>query len=641
MQRSAAYSGALSLAIVLLSACASSGITRTGKVVRLEPAFASAPDAKAVAAQQSEEALVEAHAKLHLQDSIRSEEEAVPAEKDDAAVYYFSLGQAYSLDGDAQRAIEAYRATLTYDPDSPVVRARLAAELVKEGNLVEAKEHCEQAIRVKPGYVDAYLLLAGIQVAGKEYVKALATYRKALGHEPQNRDALLYYGVTLAEVGRPQDGIEQLQKLVKLKDNAESQVDQSVAYYYLAKLQKQAGKGGEAIQSLHSALKKRPNFGKAALFLADLYLEKRERSRAVQVLTEAFRESPQPELAERLANMHLEAEQFRAAVVYLETLVEEDPTNENLRLKLALIYWQIKWHDKAFAVLSKMQERYPESDDVTYYLAELQLERSGVEAALPYFAKIRPEFSKYDQVVVRTSLLYREAGDLAGGEKYVTEALGKRPDIATLYPVLAAFCEDQRELKRAVAALEAGLERFPQEEGILYYLGFLRDKLGQRELGLRHMEKLLQVNPNNANALNFVGYTLLEEGKDLARAEDYLARAYRIKPKDAYIMDSYAWLLHKRGKSKEAMKHLEQAHALKNEEWVIAEHLADVYLTLGLRQKALAVYEKSLRMSVAAEEKQRIEQKIENVRQAIAQAETAPAVELSRRRAPASTTVKE
>ena len=140
----------------------------------------------------------------------------VPTNPEEAAIFYFGLGQAYSLDNEPAKAIESYRATLVHDPQSPLVRARLAAELVKVGNFAEAKVLCEEAVRLDPKYLDSYLLLAGIQVAAKEYDTAISTYRKVIAIDPKNRDALLYLGVTLADQKEYAVAQKEFEEAVKL-----------------------------------------------------------------------------------------------------------------------------------------------------------------------------------------------------------------------------------------------------------------------------------------------------------------------------------------------------------------------------------------------------------------------------------------
>src|SRR3989344_2210919 len=162
-----------------------------------------------------------------------------PVSPEEQAIVYYSLGQAYALDNEVEKAIEAYKIALVYDPNSSVIHARLAAELVKRGSMSDAKEHCESAIKLDPKYVDSYLLLAGIQVVSKEYKPALKTYETVLKMHPNHQETMLYYGTTLAEAGKYTAAKKVLLELIKLPEDEESGVDRAIAYYYLAKVEQE------------------------------------------------------------------------------------------------------------------------------------------------------------------------------------------------------------------------------------------------------------------------------------------------------------------------------------------------------------------------------------------------------------------
>jgi tetratricopeptide (TPR) repeat protein len=253
-----------------------------------------------------------------------------------------------------------------------------------------------------------------------------------------------------------------------------------------------------------------------------------------------------------------------------------------------------------------------------FYMAELELERLGPKAALPYYQAISSDFSKYEQATGRAVAIYRDAKQYVTAENLLINSLQKRPDIISFYPLLAALYEDEQRLSDARDILELGRKRYPEEESILYYLGFVYDRVGEKAKGFATMESLLALNPNNANALNFLGYTLLERNVELDRAGTYLSTALRLKPNDAFVIDSFGWYLFKTGQGSQAMKLLERAHAIKPEEALIVEHLADVYLALNLKSKALEAYKKSYAMSLEVALKERVGVKLSNLESALA-----------------------
>jgi tetratricopeptide (TPR) repeat protein len=147
------------------------------------------------------------------------------------ADYHFTVAEAYALDGETAKAIEEYKLTLIYDPDSAQVRLRLAEELVKKGLLVQAVDQAETAVQEKPHMVEARLLLAGLYTSSKLYDKALEQYQYVSKDSPDNIEAALYIGVLLAEEKKYDESIKHFKKLAKDKEHAH------LAYYYWGRIE--------------------------------------------------------------------------------------------------------------------------------------------------------------------------------------------------------------------------------------------------------------------------------------------------------------------------------------------------------------------------------------------------------------------
>ena len=111
---------------------------------------------------------------------------------------------------------------------------------------------------------------------------------------------------------------------------------------------------------------------------------------------------------------------------------------------------------------------------------------------------------------------------------------------------------------------------------------------------LSTMEKILKEKPDDASAMNFIGYTLAIMGKDMERAEKLVRKALEIKPDDGYIADSLAWVLFKAGKVDEALKYIEKASQKVKGDPIIAEHLGDVLVARNRLNEAREAYQRSL-----------------------------------------------
>ncbi len=102
------------------------------------------------------------------------------------------------------------------------------------------------------------------------------------------------------------------------------------------------------------------------------------------------------------------------------------------------------------------------------------------------------------------------------------------------------------------------------------------------------MEKLLQQNPEHADALNFIAYTWTAQGVNLKDAESMLKRALKLKPNSPFILDSMGWNQFMLGHQSEALVYLEKAVSLKADEQAILEHLVEVYAKSQMPERAAA-----------------------------------------------------
>src|SRR5437868_13124932 len=110
------------------------------------------------------------------------------------------------------------------------------------------------------------------------------------------------------------------------------------------------------------------------------------------------------------------------------------------------------------------------------------------------------------------------------------------------------------------------------------------------------MRKVLALQPAHAGALNYIGYTLSEEGgaAALREAETLLQRAVELRPDDGAIADSYGYCLLKLGRGAQALEELKRADGLSPGDPVILCHIGDALLAAGRRDEALAGFRNAL-----------------------------------------------
>jgi tetratricopeptide (TPR) repeat protein len=145
-----------------------------------------------------------------------------------------------------------------------------------------------------------------------------------------------------------------------------------------------------------------------------------------------------------------------------------------------------------------------------------------------------------------------------------------------------------------------------------FRLGVVLDKLGERQGSIAEMEKVIALDPNHANALNYLGYTLAELGIRLDEAEGLIKRALEVRPDDGYITDSLGWVYFKMGRHDDALLYIQKALEKLPEDPLITEHLGDTYMALGKWREARKAYEKALRLG--HENPEQLESKIQKTK---------------------------
>ncbi len=151
----------------------------------------------------------------------------------------------------------------------------------------------------------------------------------------------------------------------------------------------------------------------------------------------------------------------------------------------------------------------------------------------------------------------------------------------------------------------------PKNDKYHFTLGAALDQDKQRSDGMVEMKKAIAINPANAQALNYLGYTYAEEGRNLDEAEKLIKRALDIEPEDGFYIDSLGWVYYQKGNYQRAVEQLERAVNLTNSDPTITEHLGDAYQKIGKLQAASREYQDALRKSQDPEQVARLKDKIQ------------------------------
>ena len=190
------------------------------------------------------------------------------------------------------------------------------------------------------------------------------------------------------------------------------------------------------------------------------------------------------------------------------------------------------------------------------------------------------------------------------------------------YPLLSsvhtALGDAQRRLENyeeAVAAYTDALALVDQTRERSWFLFYVRgisnDSLDNWTEAEADFRQALVLRPDQPQVLNYLGYSLVEQRRNLDEALDMIERAVELRPDSGYIVDSLGWVLYRLGRFDEAVAPMERAVELEANDSIINDHLGDVYWMVGRTREAEFQWSRALSFGPEPAEAERIRRKLE------------------------------
>src|SRR5439155_402128 len=151
------------------------------------------------------------------------------------------------------------------------------------------------------------------------------------------------------------------------------------------------------------------------------------------------------------------------------------------------------------------------------------------------------------------------------------------PENANVLLFLGINYLDIDKVDKAKEALAKGVSLYPKDVQMHFHLGMAEDRLGHFDAAMEQFQDVLKVDPKNAPAMNYLGYSWADRGIHLEEAEKLLREAVSQEPESGAYLDSLGWVRLKRGDPSEARRFLELA-VQHSPDPLIYDHLGDAYL---------------------------------------------------------------
>ena len=458
----------------------------------------------------------------------------------------------YARDDDA--ALEAAQLWNEVDPDSTDAHQVLAVMTLRKGDIDKALYHLETILNKSQGQMDQKLwMIANFLGREEDQAAVMQLMERLMQNHMDDADALYAYAHVAARLGDVERSETLLERVLELKPGNEA-----AAMTYLSLLQK-SGKTNQAL----------------------LWLE--------QVLDETEDDF---NLRMAYARLLTDAKRFDDARRQFEILQVQAPNNVDVLYALGLLYLQVNRLDEAekkFLRLTKLKKRV---FDANYYLGRIAEERNELDQASDYYQGVHGG-ENYLDANIRLSLILAKQGEV---EKALTNIRSiEQPGNSNRLIVVQAEGEILIEEKRydeAMALFDRAIETNPHPD-LLYSRSMLAEKMGRLDILEADLKQILADDPDNATALNALGYTLADRTERYEEAYKYISRAYELSPEDFYILDSMGWVLYRLGRLDEAVEYLRKALELRNDP-EIAAHLGEVLWVMGDKEAAREVWDTAL-----------------------------------------------
>ena len=341
------------------------------------------------------------------------------------------------------------------------------------------------------------------------------------------------------------------------------------------------------------AIELRPDWAVPRLFLVKLLLSAGKKPQARTLLEEYVARSPGDRALSLLYGQFLVEEQdFGRARTVFERLSREQPKEPDLLFALGVLSLQLDDPTAAKTYFTRLHETGERQSDAAFYLGRVAERLDDATAALDWYGKVGG--ANQADAQVRVALLLAKRGEVVRAREILQRLRGQSPeDAVAFYMLEAEILDEVGRADEAMGVYAVALDAFPDDKNLRYARALYAVKRGQLQLAEDDLRRIIAADPEHADALNALGYTLADRTSRYEEARSYIERAYALRPDEPAILDSMGWINFRLGHYETARAFLQRALD-KMQDGEIAAHLGEVLWVMGRRADAWSVWDAAL-----------------------------------------------
>ncbi|MDG9928731.1 MULTISPECIES: tetratricopeptide repeat protein [unclassified Pseudomonas] len=455
--------------------------------------------------------------------------------------------------GAEQAALDSALIWSNSAPDSVDAQRAAAIQLARAGRYDESMAYMEKVLQGQGDTHFDFLALSAAETDPDTRAGLLQSFDRLLQKYPENGQLLFGKALLLHQDGRAEEALE------LLEDHAASE-EEIPPLLLRTRLLQSLDRGKEALPLLKSGIKRHPD-------------DKRVRLAYARQLVE-------------LGRLDDARSEFAG-------LVQQFPDDDDLRYSLALVSLEAEAWDEAAVYLEELVARDAHVDAAHFNLGRLYEQRGDQESALVEYGLVGPGDDYLPAQLRQTEILFDSDRAAEAGSR-LARSRESQPDYAIqLYLIESEALANRQRLDEAWKVIGQALAQFPGDTNLLYTRAMLAEKRGDLDGLERDLRGIIEREPDNATALNALGYTLADRTTRYEEARELIERAHVLNPGDAATLDSLGWVNYRLGNLDVAERYL-RAALLKFPDHEVAAHLGEVLWVRGKQREARDVWAKAL-----------------------------------------------
>ena len=461
-------------------------------------------------------------------------------------------------------------------PDDTRALQASAIELVRDGQLDRAVDQMRKALELQGETNFDFLASSAVELTNEDRDSLLKTFDAILKEYPDHRSLKLGKAILLQQAGRDEEAMQLCDQLLK------HDPEYVKALILKGRILNKLGRGNEAEKMLADAVERHPD---------------------------------RPRLRLLYARVLVHMNKLDDARIQFEELLKQSPNDVEILISLALIALENDMLDQAETYFKRLLKLGQRKATASYYLGRISEKKGHLKEAETYFLNVPPgkEFMRAQVSLVQLML---SQGRLKDARKHLDEARNRYPIHAVqLYMLETEILTGAGKYNEALELFDAAVLRHPENVNLLYARAMVQEKLGKLQGLEKDLRAIIKLEPDNAAALNALGYTLADSTDRYKEARTLIEKAYSIDSEDPAIMDSMGWINYRQGNLEGALKYLTQAYK-KYPDHEVAAHLGEVLWMMGRKDEALALWKKALEQKPDSEilrsTRERLEKQVES-----------------------------